>query len=144
MKNNARLAASIFLALVLGGCATTGNPDPLRQAQKVAAYVETTAEAAVNNTVDKYPELKAYYKATVQLIDLLLQNKDYDPEKLVKAVQEMKINEVKSEKFGKNMASVLKVYRVEVADRISAKLDQNVYVRPILEGLRDGLKAGLE
>lgn len=141
---NSLLVAFVTVSTFLSGCATTGNPDPLRQAQKVAAYVETTAEAAVNNTVDKYPELRAYYKATVQLIDLLLQNKDYDPEKLVKAVQEMKINEVKSEKFGKNMASVLKVYRVEVADRITAKLDQNVYVRPILEGLRDGLKAGLE
>lgn len=139
--------AICILAVSLTGCVTPGQLSPTdhaRQAKKVAAYVETTAKAAVDNTVDKYPDLRPYYKASVALIDLLLQNKDYSPEGLVKAMQELKINEIKNERFAKNMVSVLKLYQVEANDRINAKLDQNLYVRPILQGLRDGIAAGLE
>jgi hypothetical protein len=141
-----KLIGIIAASVLIVGCATptADIPTAQQQAAKAAAYIQVIAEAAVNNTLPKNPDLRPYYEAAVGVIDLLVQNSEFDPDKLIAAIQNLKIKELSNDQVAKNLASALKLYQVEAADRISSGLDKNVYVKPLLLAVRNGISDGLK
>ena len=134
------------------GCTTsrvvTNNPDgtsvtnvvrtvDTNKLQKVVKLVSFAgSQVAIRAT--KRPELNADFQLAAQAIDLLLLNGNYDPQALREALAGIGVEP--DDELWQLGELVLQSYELLVSDVVSQGLDKQAWLRPVLVGIRDGLR----
>ena len=149
-SNNSGASIITPLALVLSamlmttGCATTGNPPSQTQVQSTAAVVEAAAQIGVFFAVRSEPNTKGYFELASSVIGILMVDGTYDPAILRKNLEDMTINELKEPEAVVAISTAISVYEVYFAEAVSKNLDKNVYVKPVMNGLKRGIELGVK
>lgn len=150
MKTNKSFIALVALTVTLGlfgpiGCATTGDPVTDEQrVKRAAAYLELGTETAVTQLLIKYPKLEPYSEAAVEALDLLLAEEDYDPDSLIARLRALKVDELNDPRVMEAVRSVIKLYQVEADSLLERKMDANIYIRPLMQAFRNGVRTAID
>lgn len=132
--------------LVLSGCVTPGSTqtrlDPKRTANALAAL----APSATRLALLKDPKCKPYLQAALAVLQSATAAGTYDPKAIRVAMDNLSVNikELRTPETRVAMDAVFAVYSVYWGDAAAQKLDSSVWVKPVLEALRDGLAEGLK
>ncbi len=140
------LAAVLAGSLMLTGCATTqnGTVPSQTQVQATAAAVEAASQIGVFFAVRSEPNTKGYFELASSVIGILMVDGTYDPAILRKNLEDMTINELKEPEAVVAISSAISVYEVYFAEAVSKNLDKNVYVKPVMNGLKRGIELGVK
>lgn len=154
-EREARLEKAIsLLVFTLGlqlmwlftGCATPGVRSTPADDAKSAARVGTVAElAAFTGTsawLIKHPDDRKYFEASLAAVEVLAANGNASPEKLAAALAQLPIKELQGSEGTLIVGSAVILYDAYVADHVD--LDANVYLRPVIDGVRNGLARALK
>ena len=150
MKKHKSATLLVALLVAIGlfgpvGCATTGDPVTDEQrVKRAAAYLELGTETAVTQLLIKYPRLVVYSEAAVEALDLLLAEEDYDPDSLIARLRALKVDQLNDPRVLEAVRSVIKLYQVEADSLLERKMDANIYIRPLLQAFRDGVRSAID
>lgn len=147
------LLAAIGFALICItpiGCATTGsNPklpvteDQQRHAAQAATVVETSAQLGTYYAVRQDANARAYFEAADVVLGILINSGTFEPKSVQDALKNISVRELRSEEVSLAVAAAVALYGNFFGEAVTAKLDQNVYVKPVLVALRNGIVRGL-
>lgn len=141
-------ACGLFL---LSGCATTGGvatspgtnatPAELVRAQRIGTVAELAAFSGTQVWLLEHPADRAYFEASAAALDVLLQSGEVSPEKFSAALSKLPIKELQGNEGTLIVGSTMILYDAFLAEHVN--LDANIYLRPIIAGVRSGLGRGL-
>lgn len=139
------LALALSGSLLLTGCATTQNgaAPSQTQVQATAAAVEAASQIGVFFAVRSEPDSKGYFEVAATIIGIAIADGAYDPAALKKSLEDMTVNELKEPEALLAITTALNVYEAYFGQAVSQKLDQNVYVKPVLNALKRGIEFGI-
>lgn len=129
------------------GCTTTTQADgtvvtkldPTRTSDAIRAILPAGVVAAVNADHNS----AAYLQASALAINAAVENGAYDPDKLKATLDTISVKELRTPEARVCIEAALGIYRAYWADSVSAKLDQTVWVKPVMKAIADGIEAGL-
>jgi len=135
---------TLLVAVLLIGCTTTQNGvtttrtvDPV----KTSNVVFVVSQTAVAMTVRKEPDTRAYFQASVAVLDVVTAGDKLDPQSIREALALVEIGE--NEDTWSAITAALGIYQIYFGDVIGAQVDKVKNLRPVLEALREGIHAGL-
>lgn len=153
-------AIALALSLIFQGCTTVGTgvvdsngktipPGTVIIAgntinpETVGRDLAVVAKIGVREALRQDPNSRAYFEASVVVLSTSLDGGVYDPVTLQHSLQTISIKELRDPKITDAVTAALELYAAHVAPMLDKKLDANIYVKPLLRGLRDGIAAGL-
>lgn len=144
------LAISIaIVSLAPTGCTTSSSVDasgqtntvrkvdPVRTANVIAASAETSALIAMRNDA----KTRAYFSAATSTISLLLNDGKFDAQAVRESLAQINVGE--NDDTWLAITAGLGIYQIYFGEVVAQRLDQNEYVRPVLQGMRDGFLRAL-
>lgn len=139
-------ASLLACALVFTpGCKTTSAPSTPEQSAQKAQRLGTVAElAAFTGTtvwLRDHPQDRQYFEASRATLDLLLGSSNITPETFSQALFGLPVKELQGESGALIVGSSLILYDAFVREHVN--MDANVYLRPVVQGVRNGLDRGL-
>lgn len=141
---------TLLLAFILAftACQTTTPPgeNPPSQVESVnrtSAIVEMSAQLATYGVLRTEPDTRPYFETAVLLINSAISRGQYDPDAISNILAKVSIDGKDREIVFITTTAALALYRITYADALDRKLDQNIYVRPVLTALANGIQLGL-
>lgn len=134
------------LSLLAGsGCATPNGAKPaqLQNVERTSALVRTSAQLGVYYAMRQEPKTRAYFEAAHLALDVLLKEGQYDPAQLHQALGQISIEELRSEDVRIAIEAAVNLYSACWSEQVQASLEREIYIRPVLAALRDGISFGL-
>lgn len=136
------------LLIVAGGCTTTPtgtyvvanreiSPQAVRNDLRIVAHY------GAREALRSDPHARAYLEAATVVLGVALLNGEYNPNVLEASLSNISVHELQSPQVKDAITAALGLYRGHVADALTKKLDASVYVRPLLEGIREGIEGAL-
>lgn len=90
------------------------------------------------------PNAKAYLQAVSQVIAKVTDSGNYDPEKLRQSLDKISVKEVRDNSDVKQgIMAAMAVYDLFAVDVVTAKIDQSIYLGPVLASIQKGISDGL-
>lgn len=136
LHNNIIALSAIIL---LSGCATFGNLTP---EQKVERLSYAAASIGVQTTLLAKPEHRPLIEKVYSELTLFSDSGVITGAKLREILAQLPIKELKSPTAVLLIGNATVLYDTFVGDAIN--VENNVYVKAATEGIREGMKAGLE
>lgn len=156
------IGSAILLALISTGCATTGttggtppisvnptngiisvfgNPiDPVVTGNTIKGIAQAGAAAAIQYDKNSV----SYLQLAETTLDLAVTDGKYDPATLASALANISVKEARDPKVTQGVMAALNIYAIFAGQVVTADVkDVSPYLKPALEGLRDGIKAAL-
>ncbi len=113
------------------------NPAAVKTDLKVAARAGSIAAIRYDANA------RAYLQSALGVLQTALDEEQYDPTNISQGLQNISIKEARDPQIIQGVNDVLELYQSHFGDVVSANLDKNIYVRPMLEGIRDGVQQAL-
>lgn len=150
-----KLTALIVVALTLAvapGCAILRHTDPTtgeviidqQKLEQTAALIQTTVSGGIIIALDKNPNdaaaIKSYLKLAQAAIDELIAGENWDPQALQNSITS--IQGVDSPEIKLAITTALGLYRIYLADSVTAPINKDLIALTLLTALRDGLALG--
>ncbi len=133
----ATLITLIVLCWSLTGCGTLPPP------QTITRDIRIAAREAVRFAVRQEPNAKPYLQAAQAVLQATLNAQQYDPATLNGALAAISVKELRDQNVASLLSSALELYAAHFGDVVAGKLNPNT-LKPVLEGLRDGIAEGLQ
>lgn len=130
--------------LMLAGCATPGQTPAaaeVARARQIGTMAQLASYTGTQVWISKHPTDRAYFEASLVALDALLVNGKATPAAFAAALQGLPIKELQGDQATLIIGSVVILYDAYMLENVN--LDANVYLRPIIEGVRDGIDKGL-
>lgn len=146
---------SIFAAgigvIFLSGCTTTTTTTPAGQTvtttmldtNAVISAIQNVVPAAVKAAVNKDPNCGPYLKQVAVLFRAAAMRGDFDPKMIQDSLSQISIKELRTDEAALAEQAALGLYQAFAAQVVSQKLDQVVWLRPVLDALSRAIVAGL-
>jgi hypothetical protein len=127
-------------ALAFAGCTTTRTPQtPEQRAQQLAGIANIAAWVGTVEHLKQHPKDRPYFVATEVALAHVLGSTNATPADLAAALQNLPVKELRGPYGAIIIAAV-----VTISEGVSREpIEQNVYLRKIIEAIRDGIKGGL-
>ena len=144
-------SVSIFAACSSGCKTNDGNTPPsntdtnsqVEAVARTAAIVEMSAQLATYGVMRNEPDLRPYFETAVLLINTAISRGQYDPDAISNILAKISIDARDSEIVFMTTTAALALYRISYAEAVGKRLDQNVYCKPVLVALANGISMGL-
>lgn len=136
----ATIAAVGGIAVVsigLSGCATLPPPAVITRDIKIAS------REATKFCLRQEANARPYFQTALAVLNATLSAQQYDPATLNAALASISVRELRNENIASLLSSALELYAAHFGDVVSGKLPSET-IKPILEGLRDGIAEGLQ
>jgi hypothetical protein len=105
--------------------------------------VQTAATIAAKKAMQLDTNAKAYVQSVEVVVEAALNDGSFEPDVLKASLANISVKELRDPTIAGIISDVFDLYQAQFGDVVAKGLDKNTYARPILEGLRDGLKAAL-
>jgi len=143
----ALLSAAAILTTSLTSCSTTSEGkivvagqvlEPAQVAKDVAFFTDIGARALIR----KDANAKAYLQAADAVLTAAVDAGSYDPKTLEASLKTMSVKEINgSPTIADAIAIGLHIYANHYGGVTNGKLDQTIYLKPVLLALRDGIRS---
>lgn len=140
------LLLSLILALTACQTVPPGHaptPEQIESVNRTSAIVEMSSQLAVYGTLRHEPDARPYFESAVLLLNSAISRGEYNPDALIGILSKINVDNKDREVVYITTTAALNLYRIIYADAVDKKLDQNIYVRPVLEALTRGIQLGL-
>lgn len=144
-----RLLLILVSCFALIACETTTPPDgtptteQIESVTRTAAILEMSAQLATYGVLRTEPDTRPYFETAVLLIQAAISRGQYDPDAISNILAKISINSKDSEIVFISTTAALSLYRITYADAVDKKLDRQIYVKPVLAALANGISLGL-
>lgn len=128
-------------ALLLSGCATTR----LTEEQKLNRVVTVSTLAANTGTriaLIRNPDYRPHFETALAGLEVLLAEANYDPLALRAVLSQLPLKELRSAEGALIVDAAVILFDAYAAEMID--LDRVRYLRPVIQGIRDGIARALE
>lgn len=146
MKKFLLILVSCFALIACETTTPPGGETPSGQIESVtrtAAIIEMSAQLATYGVLRTDPDTRPYFETSVLLINSAISRGQYDPDAISNILAKISINAKDSEIVFISTTAALALYRITYADSVGRQLDKNVYVKPVLAALANGIQLGL-
>lgn len=150
MKN---LFLLILVSFSLIACQTTVDPNPIpnpgptpgqiESVTRASSIVEMSAQLSTYFILKSQPDARVYFESAVLVLNLAVNRGDYSPTSLSNILSRITVNNSSSEIVYISVSAALTLYKIVWADAVNRNLDKNLYVRPVLVALSNGVALGL-
>lgn len=145
------LLALIAIPIVSPGCKTVSASDGgTNSAPVVRIDPEMTSDAiriavaaAVPFAIEKDTNSIPYLRAAAIVLNAAADAGNYDPAQLQASLDHISVKELRSAEARAGINAAFAIYRAYAGKAVDAKLSQDVWVKPVLKALADGISAGL-
>jgi hypothetical protein len=127
-------------ALIFAGCATTQTPQtPEQRAQQLAGIANVAAWVGTVEHLKQHPKDRPYFVAAEVALARLVNSANATPADLAAALQALPVKELRGP-YG--VIIIAAVVTISEGAFSREPIEQNAYLRKIIEAIRDGIKSG--
>lgn len=128
------------------GCVSKDAPaaEQTNSVIKTAAIVEMSAQLATFAAVRADTNSAKYFRAAQLVINGAVTRGDYNPTNVASLLRQLNVDGANSDIVYLAVTSALNVYKIVWSDAVEARLDEHIYVRPVLQSLARGIQLGLD
>lgn len=143
MKNKLLSVVAGLAILASTGCAT--NREPLTDEQRVARVVDVATMAANTGTrlaLIEHPEWREDFEAALKGLDWLLEDQNPSVMDLRAVLKKLPVKELESRKGIVMIDTATVLFNTVRRDYVD--LDRVKYLKPVIQGIADGMRGALE